>query len=80
MLDGGQRLRPRQADVAHVADVEDTHARSHRIVLGHNAARGRVLDGHFPAVEFDHFRAHLAMHRVKRCLADGWRGRLDCGQ
>ena len=80
LLHGGQRLRPGQADVAHVADVENAHAGAHRIVLGHDAARGRVFHGHVPAIEFDHFGAHLAMDRMERGLADGWRSRLDCGQ
>ncbi len=80
VLDGGQRLRPGQPDVAHVADVKNADARSHRIVLGHDSARGRVFDGHLPAIEFDHFGAHPAMDRMERGLADGWRSRLDCGQ
>jgi len=75
-----QRLRPCQADIAHVADVENAHARSHRIVLGHDPAHGRVFDRHLPAIKFDHFGAHLAMDRIERGLADGWRSRLDCGQ
>ena len=80
VLNGGQGLRPSQPDIAHVADVEDAHASPHRVVLGHNAARGRVFDGHFPAVEFDHFGAHLAMNRVERGLADDGRSRLGWGQ
>jgi hypothetical protein len=80
MLYRGQRLRSGEPDIAHVADVEDADASTNRVVLGHDAADGRVFNGHVPAVEFDHFRAHLAMHRVKRGLANSWRSRLDCGQ
>ena len=50
------------------------------IVLGHDAARGRVFNRHVPAVEFHHLGAHLAMDSVERGLADGWRSRLNCGQ
>ncbi len=80
VLHGGQRFGPGQADVAHVADVEDAHAGAHRIVLGDDAARGRVFDRHVPAIEFDHLGAHLAMDSVERGLADGWRSRLNSGQ
>jgi hypothetical protein len=64
---------PRQANVAHVADVEDARAGAHRHVLVDDAAAdGRgILHGHVPAVELDHLRAHLAMDGVERCLADG---------
>jgi hypothetical protein len=48
-------------------------------VLGHDPARGWVFHRHVPTVELNHFRAHLAMHRIKGGLADGWSG-FNCGQ
>ena len=77
VLDGRQRLRSREADVTHVADVEDADAGAHRVVLGHDAAGGRVFDGHVPAIEFNHLGAHLAVDGVQRGLADGRRSRLN---
>ena len=80
MLDGGECLAPGQANITHVTDVEDAHAGAHRIVLSDNAARRRIFDGHIPAIEIHHLRAHLAMDGVKRSLANGWRGRRNSGQ
>ena len=82
VLHGGQRLRPRQANVAHVADIENAHAGAHRHVLVDDAAADRrgILDRHVPAIEVDHLRAHLAMDGVQRGLADGgacWRESLQ---
>jgi hypothetical protein len=62
-----------------MADVKDAHARPNRVVLGHDPARGWVLNGHVPPVEFDHFRAHLAMHRIKGSLSNSGSG-FNCGQ
>jgi hypothetical protein len=72
VLHRSQRLRPRQPNVAHVADIEDAHARAHRHVLVDDSAADRrgILHGHVPAVEVDHLRAHLAMDGVQRGLAD----------
>ena len=72
-----ERLRSGQADVAHVADVEDADAGAHRHVLVDDAAaeRGGIFDRHVPAVELHHLRAHLAMDGVQRGFADG--GRLN---
>src|SRR4029077_3099866 len=86
MLHGGQRFPAGQADIAHVADVENSDAGAHRHVLGNNAApdRGRVFHRHVPAVELHHLRAHLAMDGVQRSLPDlfwdGGRSSLDNGQ
>ncbi len=66
-----QRLRSGDADVAHVADVEDADAGAHRQVLLHQAADGGIFHRHVPAVEVDHFRAHLAMDGIQRGLAKG---------
>ena len=79
VLDRRQRFRSGQADVAHVADVEDAHASPHRVVLGHDSAGRGIFDRHVPAVEFDHFRAHLAMHGIKCSLPNSWGG-FNCGQ
>ena len=77
VLDGGKSLWPGEADVAHVADVENADACTHRHVLIDDAAadRCRVLDWHVPAVELHHLCIHLAMDSVERGFADG--GRLD---
>ena len=80
MLNRSQSFRSSQADVAHVADIENAYSRPHGVVLGDYAPCRRVFDGHLSAIEFDHFCAHLAMDRVERGLADGWRDRLNSGQ
>ncbi len=81
MLHGGQRLATSQADIAHVADVKNSDAGTHRQVLGDNAApdRRRIFHRHVPAVKLNHLRAHLAMDGVQRGLADNW-SRFDNGQ
>ena len=73
MLHRGQSLRPGQANVAHVADVENTHAGAHgHVLVDNSAADGRgILHRHVPAVEFHHLRAHLAMDSVQRSFSDG---------
>ena len=38
VLHRGQRLRPGQANVSHVADVEDAYAGAHSHVLGNDSA------------------------------------------
>src|SRR5579871_1170150 len=53
-------------DIAHVADVEDPNAVAHSFVLGHQATARRILDGHIPTAEIDHFRAQFAVKRVQR--------------
>jgi len=74
MLNGGQRSAWRfagaNANVAHVADVKNTHAPAHCFVLGHQAAARRVFDGHIPPAEIDHFRAQLPVQRVQRRFAE----------
>jgi hypothetical protein len=75
-----QRFRPREPDIPHVADVEDTHAGAHGVVLRHNSAGAGILHRHVPSIEFDHLGAHLAMDGIQCGLADGRRGRLDCRQ
>ena len=73
VLHRGQRLRSRQANVAHVADIEDAHARAYRHVLADDSAadRRRVFHGHVPAIELHHPRPYLAMEGVQRSFADG---------
>src|SRR5580658_5569425 len=90
MLHGGQRFAASKTDISHVADIEDAHAGTHGHVLVHDAAsdRRRVFDGHVPAVEVDHLRAHLAMNGIQRSLAnvlrnvlwDGGRSGFSNGQ
>jgi hypothetical protein len=66
VLDGKERLGADQANVAHMAHVEDADAVANSVMLGNNApapARG-ILDRHLPPVEFDHFCPHLAMDGV----------------
>ncbi len=66
-----QRLRARDADVAHVADIENAHPVANRQMLFHQAADGGIFHRHVPAVEVDHFRAHLAMDGIQGSLANG---------
>ena len=80
MLDGGKRFGPGKPNIAHVADVKNTYAVAHRIVLGHDAAGRGVFNRHVPAVEFHHLGPHLAMDAIQRGLADGQGGRLNSGQ
>src|SRR5271157_6515430 len=53
-----------------MADIENADSVADRQVLLHQAAYGWVFDGHVPAVEIDHLRAHLAMDRIQGSLAD----------
>ena len=72
-----QRARPTQANVAHVADVENPDTRAHRQVLGNDPAadRRRIFHRHVPAAEFDHLGAQRTMDSVQRSLAhQGWNG------
>ena len=71
VLDGGEGLRAGEQNVAHVTDVKNTNTRADRDVLVDDAAanRGRIFNGHIPAVEIDHLRAHVAMDAVERGLA-----------
>jgi hypothetical protein len=66
-----ERAGSAQPDVAHVADIEDADASADRHVLGDDPAADRcwVLDGHIPAIEFDHLCAQRAMHAIERGLA-----------
>ncbi len=52
--DGGQCVLADEVDLAHVRDVEQSHAGSHGFVLGEDAF---VLDRHVPAAKGDHLRA-----------------------
>ena len=71
VLDGSQRFRTLQANIAHVTYVENANARANRIVLGDDSAGRRIFNRHVPAVEFDHLRSHLAMDGVERGFANG---------
>ena len=81
MLDGSQRLRTGESNVAHVADVKNAHAGAHRHVLGNDSAanRSRVFNRHIPAVEIDHLRAQGAVSGVERGFANDGCG-FDRGQ
>ena len=63
-LDGGQRARPAELDVAHMADASKKADRgavdSH--VLRSDAG---VLDRHIPATEVDHLRSELPMDAIQ---------------
>ena len=51
------------AELAHMADVEEARALAHGPMLFEHAA---VLDGHLPAAELDETRAERAMLIVER--------------
>ena len=51
LLHRGQRVRPAQLNIAHVANVEDAHARSYGHVLGDEPL---VLHRHIPSAEVHH--------------------------
>jgi hypothetical protein len=51
-LEKGLGGRTADADLAHMGDVKEAGGLPHSEVLVGNA---RVLDGHFPAAEFDEF-------------------------
>lgn len=57
------------ADVAHVANVENPYGAADGIVFGDETAAGRILDGHVPATKIDHFGAQTAVQRVQGRLA-----------
>jgi hypothetical protein len=80
VLNREERLRAYQADVAHMAYVEDADAVSNGIVLGNDPPAGGVLHRHIPAVKFDHFGAHAPMDGVQGSFADGRSRRLNSGQ
>ena len=85
MLHRLQRLRAADANIAHVADVENPHAGAHRQVLFHQAAGAvlgrRILDRHLPAAKIDHLSAQPAMYRVQRRFAQrGGSGLKGLGQ
>jgi len=67
VLDGSERFAASQANVAHVAYVEDANTGAHRHMLGNDAG---ILDRHIPAVELDHLRAQSAMNAVERSFAN----------
>ena len=69
-----------QADVAHVADVENSDAGADCIVLANDAAHRGIFNRHIPAVEVDHLCAHLPMGAIESSLAGDWRSRLNSGQ
>src|SRR6185503_12222418 len=69
----GQRILAGDLDLAHVADVEQAGARTHRGVLGDDA---RVLDRHVPAAKRHHPRAGGAVASVERRFLERCVGRL----
>jgi len=76
VLHGRQCLRACEANIAHVADVEDAHSGADNHMFGDDSAANgrRIFDGHIPAVELDHLRAHLAMDGIQRGLPNLRRG------
>jgi hypothetical protein len=78
-LHSRERARTGEADVPHMADVEDADAPAHRHVLIDDAAAdgSRIFDRHIPSVELDHFCAHLSMDSVQRGLAYNRRSGLS---
>src|ERR1700683_4294803 len=72
MLHGGEGSGASEADIAHVADVEDADAGADGHVLVDDATTDRcgALDRHIPAVKLHHLRAHLPMNGVQRGLAN----------
>jgi hypothetical protein len=66
VLDGGQSARTAEADLAHVADVEEAHGSPHGQVFGDQAsARAGILDRHLPAAEVHHFGLEGAVGGVQ---------------
>ncbi len=61
-----ERLGTAQLDVAHVAHIEEAHARANCHVLGCNTG---IFDRHVPTAEVDHFGAESAMDSIERGLA-----------
>jgi hypothetical protein len=64
VLNSIERLGAMYADIAHVADIENTDAVANRHVLSDKPALLRIFDGHVPAIEIHHLGAHLAMDSV----------------
>ena len=73
LLHRRERVLPRQLDLPHVADVEQTGLRAHREVLVDDA---RVLHRHVPAAERHHARAVSAMPGVQRRFLELFGGGL----
>ena len=65
VLDGRERLRSVDADVAHVTHVEDANAVAHSEMLSDQAAVLGIFDRHVPAIKVDHLGAHLAMNGIQ---------------
>src|SRR5437016_2634426 len=57
------------ADITHVADIEDPHSASHCSVFSYQSASCGILDRHVPTAEIDHLCAQEAMQRIQRGLA-----------
>src|SRR5207302_1112170 len=64
----GRAVLAREAEAAHVLEVEEARLRPHGLVLGDDA---RVVDGHLPATELD--------HASPEALVPGVEGRLSHG-
>ena len=61
-----RRLGSCDFDLAHVADVEQTHRAAHGLVFVNNA---RILHWHVPTAEIHHLGAHGSMYGIERsCL------------
>ena len=69
LLHRGQRTRPAKLNLAHMAHVEEAHARAHGHVLGNQAAaRAGILDRHIPSAKVHHLGFQCAMRGVERGL------------
>jgi hypothetical protein len=62
-LDDRERVGSGDLELAHVADVEESHGAAHRPVLLDDPG---VLHGHLPTAEGNHLRARLAVDVVER--------------
>ncbi len=56
------------ANISHVADVENAHAGAYRLVFRNQSAAWWIFDGHVPAAEIDHLCAQAAVQPVQRRL------------
>jgi len=65
------------ANVAHVADVEKTYGISNGFVFRDQSPEGRILDGHIPASEIDHFCTQTAVDPIEGCFTGARVGRRD---
>ena len=72
-----ERLRAAHFDLAHVADVEQSHALAHGAMLVEDAC---VFDGHVPAAEVDHLGAYGTMDGVERSLEQSHAAYLITGR